>query len=162
MLSDGTLQATRETERYQASLDSLKSAWAGLIQQNQAQIFNTLANAIDTAKVALAGLTPFINGVSKGIEQASAKMLNGLKLTSSAKFFEMMGTTGVRIFNNMLDAAGSFGSGLVSVLTQIAPLAEWVSQGFKKWDKHLMSGRSQLKDKMRLSHSLNILNRICH
>ena len=28
-----------------------------------------------------------------------------------------MGTTGVRIFNNMLDAAGSFGSGLVSVLT---------------------------------------------
>jgi hypothetical protein len=25
MLSDGTLQATRETERYQASLDSLKS-----------------------------------------------------------------------------------------------------------------------------------------
>ena len=42
-----------------------------------------------------------------------------------------MGTTGVRIFNNMLDAAGSFGSGLVSVLTQIAPLAELVSQGFK-------------------------------
>ena len=59
------------------------------------------------------------------------KCLIGLKLTSSAKFFEMMGTTGVRIFNNMLDAAGSFGSGLVSVLTQIAPLAEWVSQGFK-------------------------------
>lgn len=133
MLSDGTLQATRETERYQASLDSLKSAWAGLIQQNQAQIFNTLANAIDTAKVALAGLTPFINGVSKGIEQASAKMLDWAKNSQVAqKFFEMMGTTGVRIFNNMLDAAGSFGSGLVSVLTQIAPLAEWVSQGFKK------------------------------
>lgn len=80
MLSDGTLQATRETERYQASLDSLKSAWAGLIKQNQSQIFNTLANAIDTAKVALAGLTPFINGVSKGMEQASAKMLNWAKI----------------------------------------------------------------------------------
>lgn len=133
MLADGTLQATRETERYQSSLDSLKSAWAGLIQQNQAQIFNTLANSIDTAKVALAGLTPFINGVSKGIEQASAKMLDWAKNSQVAqKFFEMMGTTGVRIFNNMLDAAGSFGSGLVSVLTQIAPLAEWVSQGFKK------------------------------
>ena len=79
MLSDGTLEATRETERYQASLESLKGAWAGLIKQNQAQIFNTLANAIDTAKVALAGLTPFINGVSKGIEQASAKMLNWAK-----------------------------------------------------------------------------------
>lgn len=133
MLSDGTLEATRETERYEASLDSLKSAWAGLIQQNQAQIFNTLANSIDTAKVALAGLTPFINGVSKGMEEASAKMLDWAKNSQVAqKFFEMMGTTGVRIFNNMLDAAGSFGSGLISVLTQIAPLAEWVSQGFKK------------------------------
>ena len=39
----------------------------------------TLANAIDTAKVALAGLTPFINGVSKGMEQASAKMLDWAK-----------------------------------------------------------------------------------
>ena len=133
MLANGTLEATKETERYTASLDSLKSAWADLIKQNQAQIFNTLANAIDTAKVALAGLTPFINGVSKGMEQASAKMLDWAKNSQVAqKFFEMMGTTGVRIFNNMLDAAGSFGSGLVSVLTQIAPLAEWVSQGFKK------------------------------
>ena len=133
MLADGTLEATKETERYEASLDSLKSAWADLIKQNQAQIFNTLANSIDTAKVALAGLTPFINGVSKGMEQASAKMLDWAKNSQVAqKFFEMMGTTGVRIFNNMLDAAGSFGSGLISVLTQIAPLAEWVSQGFKK------------------------------
>lgn len=133
MLSDGTLEATRETERYQASLESLKGAWADLIKQNQAQIFNTLANSIDTAKVALAGLTPFINGVSKGMEQASAKMLDWAKNSQVAqKFFEMMGTTGVRIFNDMLDAAGSFGSGLISVLTQIAPLAEWVSQGFKE------------------------------
>lgn len=133
MLADGTLKATKETERYEASLDSLKNAWAGLIKQNQAQIFNTLANSIDTAKVALAGLTPFINGVSKGIEQASAKMLDWVKNSQVAqRFFEMMGTTGVRIFNNMLEAAGSFGSGLISVLTQIAPLAEWVSQGFKK------------------------------
>ena len=133
MLADGTLEATKETERYEASLDSLKSAWAGLIKQNQAQIFNTLSNAIDTAKVALSGLTPFINGVSQGMEQASVKMLDWARNSQVAqRFFEMMGTTGVRIFNNMLDAAGSFGSGLISVLTQIAPLAEWVSQGFKK------------------------------
>lgn len=133
MLADGTLEATKETERYEASLDSLKNAWAGLIKQNQAQIFNTLANSIDIAKVALAGLTPFISGVSKGMEQASSKMLDWAKNSQVAqRFFEMMGTTGVRIFNNMLEAAGSFGSGLISVLTQIAPLAEWVSQGFKK------------------------------
>lgn len=133
MLADGTLEATKETERYQAALDSLQDAWAGLIKQNQAQIFNTLANSIDIAKAALAGLNPFINGVSKGMEQASAKMLDWVKNSQVAqRFFEMMGTTGVRIFNNMLEAAGSFGSGLISVLTQIAPLAEWVSQGFKK------------------------------
>lgn len=133
MLADGTLEATKETERYQAALDSLQDAWAGLIKQNQAQIFNTLANSIDIAKAALAGLNPFISGVSKGMEQASAKMLDWVKNSQVAqRFFEMMGTTGVRIFNNMLEAAGSFGSGLISVLTQIAPLAEWVSQGFKK------------------------------
>ena len=133
MLADGTLEATKETERYQAALDSLQDAWAGLIKQNQAQIFNTLANSINIAKAALAGLNPFISGVSKGMEQASAKMLDWVKNSQVAqRFFEMMGTTGVRIFNNMLEAAGSFGSGLISVLTQIAPLAEWVSQGFKK------------------------------
>ena len=32
----------------------------------------------------------------------------------------------------MLNAAGQFGSGIISVLTQLAPLAEWVSAGFKK------------------------------
>ena len=74
----------------------------------------------------------------------------------------MMGTTGVRIFNNMLDAAGSFGSGLVSVLTQIAPLAEWVSQGFKKMGQAFNEWAQSVEGQMRLSHSLNILNRICH
>ena len=133
MLKKGTLEATAETQRYQSSLDSLKSAWEGIIKQNQAQIFNTLANGIETAKVALKGLTPFISGVSKGMEQASAKLLDWAKNSQVAqKFFEMMGTTGVRIFNNMLNAAGQFGSGIISVLTQLAPLAEWVSAGFKK------------------------------
>ena len=43
MLSDGTLEATRETERYQASLESLKGAWADLFNKIK-HIFNTLAN----------------------------------------------------------------------------------------------------------------------
>ena len=111
----------------------MQSAWEGIIKQNQSQIFNTLANGIDTAKAALQGLTPFISGVSKGMEQASAKMLDWVKTHKLHKVsFEMMGTTGVRIFNNMLSAAGQFGSGIISVLTQLAPLAEWVSAGFKK------------------------------
>ncbi|MBX5334377.1 phage tail protein, partial [Rhodococcus fascians] len=133
MVQDGTLEATREVQNYQKSLSGLKSTWEGIIKQNQAQIFNTLANGINTAKVALQGLTPFINGVSKGMEQASAKMLDWAKNSQVAqKFFQMMGTTGVRIFNNMLNAAGQFGSGIISILTQLAPLAEWVSKGFEK------------------------------
>ena len=75
----GTLEATAETQRYQSALNSLQSAWEGIIKQNQSQIFNTLANGIDTAKAALQGLTPFISGVSKGMEQASAKMLDWVK-----------------------------------------------------------------------------------
>ena len=91
-----------------------------------------MANGLNTIKVALSGLSPFISGVSKGMEQASAKMLDWAKNSQVAQqFFEMMGTTGVRIFNNMLSAAGQFGSGIISVLTQLAPLAEWVSAGFK-------------------------------
>ncbi|MGJ8370311.1 hypothetical protein ACSGF6_12685, partial [Staphylococcus capitis] len=97
MLSDGTLQATAATQRYQSALDGLKSAWEGVIKQNQSEIFNTLANGINTAKVALAGLSPFISGVSKGMEQASAKMLDWAKNSQVAqKFFQVMGTTGVR------------------------------------------------------------------
>lgn len=133
MVQDGTLEATREVQNYQKALTGLKSTWEGIIKQNQAQIFNTLANGINTAKVALKGLTPFINGVAKGMEQASAKMLDWAKNSQVAqKFFQMMGTTGVRIFNNMLNAAGQFGSGIISILTQLAPLAEWVSKGFEK------------------------------
>ena len=56
----------------------MQSAWEGIIKQNQSQIFNTLANGID-AKAALQGLTPFFSGVSKGMEQASAKMLDWVK-----------------------------------------------------------------------------------
>ncbi|WP_145461893.1 hypothetical protein, partial [Staphylococcus saprophyticus] len=108
----------------------LKSAWEGVVRSNQAQIFNTLANGAKIAQAALKGLTPFLSGVAQGMEQASAKVLDWAKNSQVAtKFFQMMGTTGVRIFNNMLKAAGGFGSGLISVLTQLAPLTEWVSKG---------------------------------
>ena len=72
----------------------------------------------------------------------------------------MMGTTGVRIFNNMLSATGQFGSGIISVLTQLAPLAEWVSAGFKKMGARLTRGLNLPKAKMLLNRLLNIQNRI--
>ncbi|WP_353419222.1 hypothetical protein PYH66_13990 (plasmid) [Staphylococcus delphini] len=136
MVENGTLATTKEVNNYNDALDDLQSAWQKVVQGNQAQIFNTLANAVNTAQVALRGLTPFLNGVAKGMETASAKVLDWARNSQTAsKFFDMMGTTGVRIFNNMLSAAGSFGSGLVAVLTNLAPLTEWVSKGFSNMGK---------------------------
>lgn len=136
MVEDGTLAVTSEVQNYQSAVESLKSAWQGLIAQNQSEIFNTLANAVNAAKVALAGLSPFLSGVAQGMEVASAATLDWAKNSQVAtNFFDMMGSTGVRIFNNMLSAAGAFGSGLIAVLTNLAPLTEWVSKGFENMGK---------------------------
>lgn len=136
MVKDGTLTVTEEVQNYQTAVESLKSAWQGVVKQNQSEIFNTLANAVNTAKVALSGLTPFLNGVAQGMETASNATLNWAKNSQVAtSFFDMMGSTGVRIFNNMLNAAGQFGSGLIALITQLAPLTEWVSQGFRNMGK---------------------------
>ncbi len=136
MVEDGTLAVTSEVQNYQSAVESLKSAWQGVIAQNQSEIFNTLANAVNAAKAALAGLTPFLSGVAKGMETASAATLDWAKNSQVATdFFDMMGSTGVRIFNNMLSAAGNFGSGLVAVLTNLAPLTEWISKGFENMGK---------------------------
>lgn len=136
MVEDGTLAVTSEVENYQSAVQSLKSAWQGVISQNQSEIFNTLANAVNTAKAALAGLTPFLSGVAQGMETASAATLDWAKNSQVASnFFDMMGSTGVRIFNNMLSAAGNFGSGLVAILTNLAPLTEWISKGFENMGK---------------------------
>lgn len=136
MLNDGTLQATAETKRYQASLDQVKSTWASIIKQNQAQIFNTLANALDTVNVALGRMKPFLAGVSKGMEQASKSVLKWAENSQTAsKFFNMMNTTGVKTFNTLLSAAGRFGDGLINVFTQLGPLFEWTAKGLDNLGK---------------------------
>ena len=103
MLNDGTLQATAQTRRYQASLEQVKSTWEGIIKQNQSQIFNTLSNALDTVNVALGRMKPFLAGISKGMEQASQSVLKWAQNSQTAsKFFNMMNTTGVKTFNTLL------------------------------------------------------------
>lgn len=136
MLNDGTLEATAQTKRYQASLDQVKSTWASIIKQNQAQIFNTLANALDTVNVALGRMKPFLAGVSKGMEQASQSVLKWAENSQTAsKFFNMMNTTGVKTFNTLLSAAGRFGDGLINVFTQLGPLFEWTAKGLDNLGK---------------------------
>ncbi|SUM04128.1 phage tape measure protein [Staphylococcus devriesei] len=152
MLKDGTLQATAETRRYQASLDQVKSTWESIIKQNQVQIFNTLANALDTVNVALGRMKPFLAGVSKGMEQASKSVLKWAENSQTAsKFFNMMNTTGVKTFNTLLSAAGRFGDGLVNIFTQLGPLFLWVAQGldslgkkFQNW-ANSVAGQNAIK-----------------
>ncbi len=152
MLKDGTLQATAETRRYQASLDQVKSTWESIIKQNQAQIFNTLANGLNTVNVALSRMKPFLAGVSKGMEQASASVLKWAENSQTAsKFFNMMNTTGVKTFNTLLSAAGRFGDGLVNVFTQLGSLFLWTAKGldslgkkFQNW-ANSVAGQNAIK-----------------
>ncbi|HHC8713200.1 TPA: terminase [Staphylococcus aureus] len=130
MLKDGTLQVTKETQAYQSALNGVKTTWQDIIKQNQAQIFNTLANSLNTIKTALIALKPFISGVAQSMEQASQKVLKWAQNSQTAqKFFNMMNTTGVKTFDALLSAAGRFGDGLVNVFTQLAPLFLWVANG---------------------------------
>lgn len=141
MLNDGTLQVTKETQAYQRALDGVKDIWSDIIKQNQAQIFNTMANGLNAIKVSLKGLTPFLSGVSNVMEKASQDMLKWAKSSKVAKkFFNEMGTTGVSIFADLVKASGQFGSGLISMFTQLMPLFKWSSQwlqrlgeDFNKW-----------------------------
>ncbi|HFO1513068.1 TPA: terminase [Staphylococcus aureus] len=130
MLKDGTLQVTKETQAYQSALNGVKTTWQDIIKQNQAQIFNTLANGLNTIKTALIALKPFISGVAQSMEQASQKVLKWAQNSQTAqKFFNMMNTTGVKTFDALLSAAGRFGDGLVNVFTQLASLFLWVANG---------------------------------
>lgn len=152
MLNDGTLQATAQTRRYQASLEQVKSTWEGIIKQNQSQIFNTLSNALDTVNVALGRMKPFLAGISKGMEQASQSVLKWAQNSRTAsKFFNMMNTTGVKTFNTLLSAAGRFGDGLINVFTQLGPLFLWTAKGldnlgkkFQNW-ANSVAGQNAIK-----------------
>lgn len=136
MLSDGTLEATAQTKRYEASLEEVQSTWGSIIRQNQAQIFNTLSNALDTVNVALGRMKPFLAGISKGMEQASQSVLKWAQNSQTAsKFFNMMNTTGVKTFNTLLSAAGRFGDGLINVFTQLGPLFLWTAKGLDNLGK---------------------------
>ncbi|HDI6897875.1 hypothetical protein NNJ24_11555 [Staphylococcus aureus] len=141
MLSDGTLQASSATNEYKKALDGVKSAWTDIIKQNQSAIFTTLANGLNTVKTAMQSLQPFFSGISRGMEEASQSVFKWAQNSGVAsRFFNMMNTTGVSVFNKLLSAAGGFGDGLVNVFTQLAPLFQWsadwldrLGQSFSNW-----------------------------
>lgn len=132
MLEDGTLRITAEVRRYQQSLSALKGSWEDLIAQNQSAIFNTMTNGINAARFALGALNPFLTKTASLIENASGKMLNWLRTSNNAKgVFNMLNTTGVSSFRNVLNAEGMFGDGLAAIIRQLGPLISYMSNGLE-------------------------------
>lgn len=131
MLEDGQLRVTKEVSAYQTALSGLKTSWEGLIAQNQAAIFNTMTNGINTAKYALTTLNPFLTKTATQIETASGKMLNWAKTSSVAKrSFDILNTQGSKIFQHLLNATQSFVNGSAAMFNKLSPLYGWAAKGF--------------------------------
>ncbi len=136
MLEDGQLKVTNEVKSYQTALSGLKTSWEDLIKQNQASIFNTMTNGIDTAKHALTTLNPFLTQTAKQIETASGQMLNWAKTSSNAKkAFDILNTQGPKIFQSLLNATRSFVNGSTAMFNKLSPLYTWAAQGFANMGK---------------------------
>lgn len=136
MLEDGQLKVTNEVKSYQTALSGLKTSWEGLIKQNQASIFNTMTNGINTAKHALTTLNPFLTQTAKQIETASGQMLNWAKTSSNAKrAFDILNTQGPKVFQSLINATRSFVNGSTAMFNKLSPLYTWAAQGFANMGK---------------------------
>lgn len=132
MLEDGTLKITAETSRYQNVLSSLKNEWEGLIAQNQSYIFNTMSNGINTARVALERLKPFLTDTAAQIEASSHSILEWARTSDNAKkAFQILNTEGSKAFGHLLVAGFHFLDGTTAVFNKLSPLFVWASQGFE-------------------------------
>ncbi|RIM77910.1 terminase, partial [Staphylococcus xylosus] len=152
MLEDGTIEASSATKKYQTALESVKNTWKDIVKQNANAIFESMANGLNTVESAMKSLTPFLKGVADGVNVASKKMLEWAENSKVAqKFFKMMNTTGVSVFNKLLSALGRFGDAIINVFTQLAPLFQWsanwfdrLGQSFQKW-ANSANGQNSIK-----------------
>ncbi|EJE4550648.1 terminase [Staphylococcus pseudintermedius] len=152
MVNDGTLAVTKEVQAFNNATSQLKNTWAGIIRQNQAQIFNAMAAGIRGVNSGLSKMKPFLSGVADLVESNARKFEDWVNKSKTAKAaFKALNTVGVQIFGDLLNAAGRFGDGLVNIFTQLMPLFKWVSQGlqnmsidFQNW-ANSVAGQNAIK-----------------
>ena len=130
--NDEAFEATQSSEAFTRALDSIKSVWSGIVDQNIDKVFMTMGQAIYAAQFALEGITPFINQVVDSVRS----MTNELKTFAQEsptmlRFFDNLNNKGVGVFENIARGAGQFGKGLIDMLNAAMPLIEWVAQGFE-------------------------------
>lgn len=130
--NDEAFEATQASEAFTRALDSIKSVWSGIVDQNIDKVFMTMGQAIYAAQFALEGITPFINQVVDSVRS----MTNELKTFAQEsptmlRFFDNLNNKGVGVFENIARGAGQFSKGLIDMLNAAMPLIEWVAQGFE-------------------------------
>ena len=130
--NDEAFEATESSDAFTRSLDSIKGAWNGIVDQNIDRIFMQMGQAVYGAQFALQGLTPFINDVVESM----TLMTNGFKdfmkeSPTMLRFYDNMSEKGATVFDSVINGLGQFGKGLVDMVNAGMPLIESVASGFE-------------------------------
>lgn len=129
--NDEAFRATDASKRFTSALDGIKSTWSDIVDAHMNATFDIMSNAINGANSALQQMRPFIDGVVDSISGMSKEFQNFLdKSPTMTRFFDNLNSTGVRVFENIMRAAGQFGKGLIDMMNAAMPLIDWVAQGF--------------------------------
>lgn len=130
--NDEAFEATESSNAFTRSLDSIKSAWNGIVDQNIDTIFMQMGQAIYGAQFALEGLTPFINDVVNSMTGMTNAFKDFMKESPTMlRFYDNMSEKGSTVFESVIKGLGQFGKGLVDMVNAGMPLIESLASGFE-------------------------------
>lgn len=130
--NDEAFEATESSSAFTRALDSIKSAWNGIVDQNIDRVFMQMGQAIYGAQFALEGLTPFINDVVNSMTRMTNSFKDFMKESPTMlRFYDNMSEKGSTVFDSVINGLGQFGKGLVDMVNAGMPLIEDVAAGFE-------------------------------